>query len=445
MKVLLTGATGLVGQRLVESLVLSGYHDLHVLTRDSERARKMIPFPVKFFQWDIGKGFLEKGALEGVDIVIHLAGENVGDGLWTQAKKEKIMRSRKEGGQLLIHAIKKLLRPPRKLISSSAIGIYGDKDSFLARVCSAWEEVVLNHGVAGMRAHCVRTGLVLSPDGGVLQKMLLPFRMGGGGRLGSGSQWMSWIHLDDLVGQFMFLIEHEGGLPTYNGTAPEPVTNRDFTRVLASVLKRPAFFLVPEFVLHLVLGEMAEMLLTGLKVMPEDFLREGFQFKFHRLHDALNDLLNPGGEVVFKRYQWVDRPVDRVFDFFSVKENLQQITPSHLGFKVLGERTEKIDKGSTIHYKLSIYGFPCKWSSKILEYRKDKTFTDFQESGPYAHWIHRHDFIPYKQGTLIGDRVCYRLPFGSVGKAVGGAWVARNLDQIFFYRQRAIAQHFSSK
>lgn len=295
MKILLTGATGLVGRRLLELLVSSGYDDFHILTRNKKRASEIIPFPAKFFQWDVEKDFLEEGALSGVEIVIHLAGENVGDGRWSQAKKQKILHSRERGGRLLVDAIKKLSKPPpRKLISSSAIGIYEDKnESFLARVCEAWERVILNHGVEGMRAHCIRTGVVLSLRGGALKKMLLPFKMGLGGRLGSGLGWMSWIHIDDLARQFIFLMEHEAKLPVYNGTAPEPLNNKDFTKILASVLKRPAFFPVPEFVLKLALGEMSSLLLGSPKATPEDFLSEGFQFKFQNLEGALRDLLSP--------------------------------------------------------------------------------------------------------------------------------------------------------
>ena len=299
MRILVTGATGLIGRRLLE--VLRDEHDIRVLSRNKVWARSV--FSAEVFQWS--EDSIEEGALDGVDVVIHLAGERVA-ARWSLGKKEQILESRRRSSRLLVESIRKLPKPPKKLISASAVGIYGDRgeekitvasslgNGFLADVCKLWEDSILGHGVDGMRAHCIRVGVVLAREGGALQKMLPAFRMGIGGRLGDGKQYMSWIHIDDLVEQFIFLMKGGEG-SVYNGTAPHPVSNRDFTRVLGEVLGRPTVLHVPSFILRVGLGEMSDMLLKGQRVLPEQFLQEGIQFKFPKLQEALQDICSDRG------------------------------------------------------------------------------------------------------------------------------------------------------
>jgi uncharacterized protein (TIGR01777 family) len=220
MKILISGATGLVGSRLLEALTLKGYDDLRVLTRNKVTAKKNIPFPVECFEWNPEQNTIEVGALDSVDVVIHLAGENVGDGRWTAERKNKILESRVNSSKLLINEIKKLKKAPSKFISASAVGIYGDcknnivsednslGNDYLATVCKSWEAIVTNHGIPEMKTNCLRTGVVLSLNGGALQKMMPAFLAGVAGKLGDGKQYMSWIHIDDLVNQYVFLIEN---------------------------------------------------------------------------------------------------------------------------------------------------------------------------------------------------------------------------------------------
>lgn len=456
MKIVITGATGLVGTRLLETLILSGYEDIQILTRDKHKAQETIPFPVKFFLWSPEENYLEAGALEGVDVIIHLAGENISDGRWNSSKKKRILESRRQSTALLINEIKKLNTPPKKFISSSAVGIYGDTgdriiteddmlgDDFLANVCKRWESTLLDNDITSMSSYCIRTGVVLASKGGALEKMLPAFQAGVAGRLGSGNQYMSWIHIDDLVNQFIFLIENEGQSKFYNGTSPNPITNREFTKCLGAIINRPTLFPVPAIALQTLFGEMSEILLKGQRVIPQQFLRSGFKFKFSNIEEALTDLLKytKEGETVLKKYQWINASTTNVFKFFSDENNLEKITPPYLQFKIIGKSTDKIKTGTLIDYKLKIHGIPLKWKSQITTFVENKTFTDVQLSGPYSKWEHQHDFIAYKNGTLIKDEVVYKVPMGILGKITAGPFVNQDVRNIFKYRSKIIKDNF---
>ena len=300
-RVLITGATGLIGTRLIKKLSLKD-HSIAILSRQKNRSLKK----GKSFQWNPQQNFIDPDALkEPVEVVIHLAGESVGQ-RWTKKRKEEIYRSRVDGTKFLINALGQLPTPPKKLIASSAIGIYGDRggekiteespldsgsgDDFLAKVCRAWEEASLEHNISTLKSYALRTGVVLSKEGGALKQMLPPFKLGAGGVLGSGQQFMSWIHIEDLVDQIIFLMENDLPPGAYNGVAPNPVTNYQFTKTLGRVLRRPTIFPVPAPILKVLLGEMSQLLLGGQRVLPEAFLREKFSFSHPRLEDALKNI-----------------------------------------------------------------------------------------------------------------------------------------------------------
>ncbi len=303
--ILITGATGLVGSKLVATLKEKGEKDIRILTRNKSKTKNTYPYEVEVFNWDPTLGTIEEGALEGVETVIHLAGEGVADGRWTEKRKARILNSRVKGTQTLIEAIKTSSTTPKKFISASAIGIYGDREQetltedsslghgFLADVCKQWEELGQNHGIEGMSSHSIRIGIVLSSEGGALAKMLPPFKMGAGGRLGDGHQFMSWIHIDDLVGQILFLKDNQVKHNVYNGVAPGTVDNNTFTKTLGKVLGRPTIFPVPSFGLKVLFGEMSEILLGSQRVLPNRFKEEGYKYKFENLEDALKDAVQP--------------------------------------------------------------------------------------------------------------------------------------------------------
>ena len=292
MHVAITGSTGLVGSALVPFLTTGG-HTVRRLVRDAARAA---PGDVL---WDPTRGSIDAAALEGVDAVIHLAGEPVSE-RWTREHKAAILASRVQGTRLIAETIAGLARPPRVFVSTSAVGVYGDGGdqeldersphgrNFLAEVAEQWELAAEPARAAGIRTVHPRLGVVLSPRGGALARLLPPFQMGGGGKLGSGKQWMSWITLDDTVGAYHHLLGDESLAGPVNVTAPAPVTNAEFSHTLAHVLGRPALLTVPGFALKAMFGEMADvMLLRGQRVLPARLLQSGFTFQHPTLESAL--------------------------------------------------------------------------------------------------------------------------------------------------------------
>lgn len=296
MKILVTGARGLVGSFLVPYLQNQG-HKVTRLVRNSAQSGDI--------SWDPESKKIDKLKLEGFDGVIHLAGDNIASGRWTEAKKAEIKRSRVEGTRFLCETLASLERPPSVLISASAIGYYGDRcneiltesstpgDNFLADVCQEWELATSPAESKGIRVAKLRIGVVLSPKGGALNKMLPPFKMGAGGRIGSGKQYISWIALEDLAGIADFVLRTNAIKGPVNAVAPNAVTNDQFTAALGAALKRPTIFPVPGFAAHLLLGEMAdELLLSSALVKPEKLLANGYQFKHEDIRSALVRILN---------------------------------------------------------------------------------------------------------------------------------------------------------
>lgn len=301
MKALITGATGFVGKKLLTHLKQS-----HVLSRNAEKAEKQLSaFGVMAFAWNPEKEQAPLAAFEGVDTVFHLAGESVAEGRWTEAKKARMRDSRIAGTRNLVNAMASLKQRPKVLVCASAIGIYGDRgsellpetakpaDGFLAELCKDWEAEAAVAKELGIRVVSIRVGIVLGKNGGALGKMLTPFYLGVGSPLGSGKQYMSWIHLDDLVGMMLFAAENEKTSGAMNGTAPNPVSNKEFTKALGKAVHRPTFFpAVPGFVLRLALGEFAEVLLGSQRCVPQAALDAGYRFKFADVEHALVDAVN---------------------------------------------------------------------------------------------------------------------------------------------------------
>ncbi len=274
-------------------LLIANGHSLHILSR---HAGTNLPPNVRLSVWDS-----PDAAMRGADAVIHLAGEPVAQ-RWTAESKRRIRESRVEGTRRIVDAMGKAPEPPRVLVCASAIGYYGDRgdeilseasppgSGFLPEVCTAWEREAVAAEQFGVRVVRLRVGIVLAAHGGALARMLPPFRMGAGGRVGSGRQWMSWIHLDDICEMFRFAAEQpvRGAM---NGVAPYPVTNADFTRVLGAAVHRPAIFPAPQFALRAMFGEMAEVLFSSQRVLPKGAEGAGFRFQHPQLGAALADLL----------------------------------------------------------------------------------------------------------------------------------------------------------
>lgn len=292
MKALITGASGLVGTALQKSFAKKGYEML--------LASRKEPVDAHHIQWDAETGFAEPEKLEGIDVVVHLAGEAVSGLRWTDEKKKAIRDSRVLGTRNVVDAISKLKQKPKVLVAASAIGFYGERgdeevtessvggDNFLAEVGKAWESESRRAEDAGIRTVLLRTGIVLSKDGGALGTMLTPFKLGGGGVVGSGKQWMSWISLDDEIDVINFALENENLRGAINAVSPNPVTNEEFTKTLGEVLYRPTFIPLPEFAVSMLFGEMgAALLLASTKVLPKRLEDSGFEFKYPQLKAAI--------------------------------------------------------------------------------------------------------------------------------------------------------------
>jgi uncharacterized protein (TIGR01777 family) len=297
VNITITGASGLIGRRLLKVLAKDG----HSLTALSRHAGTNLPPGVRLAVWDPAKGEPPADAFRDTNAVIHLAGAPVAQ-RWNARVKQEIRESRVTGTHNLVQALSKLPRKPQVLICSSAVGFYGSRgdevlpefakpgNDFLSEVTVAWEKEAQGAVGLGLRVVRLRTGIVLDARGGALKRMLPPFRFGLGGKLGDGKHWMSWIHLDDLAGIFQFALTRPIVGPV-NGVAPNPVTNAEFTRTLAAALHRPAIFPVPPFALRLLFGEMSEILLASQRVVPKVAESAGFKFKFPQLADALANVL----------------------------------------------------------------------------------------------------------------------------------------------------------
>lgn len=294
MQIAITGSTGLIGRALVRALRDEGLTVIKLVRRPATAEDEI--------RWD-PFGEIDEGALEGVDGVVHLAGAGIGDHRWTEAYKRQVRDSRVEGTRTLARALARLSRRPAVFVSGSAVGYYGDTgdaevnesategEGFLSELCRDWEAAAQPAAAAGIRVVHPRTGLVLSGEGGLLGKVLPLFRLGLGGRLGSGRQWMSWISLADQVAALRFLL-HDGISGPVNLTAPAPVTNADFTRAVGRALHRPAPFIVPAPVLRLALGEFAdEGALVSQRVLPDRLAKAGFTFQHPDIDAALADIL----------------------------------------------------------------------------------------------------------------------------------------------------------
>ncbi len=301
MRVTLTGATGTIGQAVARALLARG-DEVTALTRDPARAAGRLPEGVTAVAWDPMAGPAPAEALGGRDGVVHLAGENVAQ-RWSSDAKQRIRASRELGTRNLVAGLRGVEERPAVLVSGSASGFYGAHgdervdeatppgDDFLAHVCVAWEREALEAQALGMRVAIVRTGIVLDAGAGVLAQMLTPFRLGVGGPIAGGGQYMPWIHLEDEVGMLLAALDAPGFSGPVNGSAPEPATNRDFSRALGRALRRPAFAPIPAAALKLLYGEMGQIVIEGVRMVPGRAGELGYTFRHPDLDEALRSTL----------------------------------------------------------------------------------------------------------------------------------------------------------
>lgn len=478
MRVLITGGTGFVGRALIPALQRDG-HQVVVWARSAGRARARLGADIEAVESGAGPEAL-LAALTGCDAVVNLAGESVAGGRWTAARRAALRESRVDSTRALVDAVSRLAVKPRVLVSASAVGYYGNRGDkvltehasrgvgLLAELCADWEAEALAARTLGLRVALLRIGVVLGRDGGALQKLLPLFRFGLGGPIGSGRQYLPWIHLHDLVRLIVSALTDEGMTDTINAVAPEAVTNRDFARALGRALHRPAVLPVPAVALRLAMGEASSVLLDGQRVQPDLLMQRGFRYQYPTLAAALDDVVG-GAEVRLgpmidavdahgsesgQRYldtrrplyelrttTLVNAPLDTTFDFFSKADNLGLITPSAMGF-LITRQPPVIAENVLIDYKVRVGGLPINWRTRIVTWRPGERFVDFQERGPYRAWWHEHTFVARGDTTLMEDRVCYRPPMGPLGRIANQVLIKPMLRQIFQYRADVIALRF---
>ncbi|MBI4861949.1 MAG: TIGR01777 family protein [Candidatus Riflebacteria bacterium] len=474
MRILVTGATGFIGRALVQRLRRTGA-SVVAWARSRERARNRLGAAVDIVPVEVGDAALVE-ALSGVDGVVNLAGEPVLPRRWTVERQRELVQSRVGVTERLVAALALASPRPRVLVSASAVGYYGDTGSrecgetdsagtgFLADLCVRWERAAVAARALSVRVVPVRIGIVLGLDGGALLGMLPLSRLAMGGPIGDGGQYVSWIHLDDLVELLLTALQDDRWVDVANGTAPFPVTNRALAQELEAAVGRRFWVKVPSLVVRLALGEAASVLLQGQRATPREPLRQRFVFRFPRIHEALADLVGHGstvkiepvpgvssGSTYLRRWQpthrltqrtLVEAPLETVFSFFSRPENLGLVTPGWLDLEILEPRPETMETGTLFDYRIRVGPVPVGWITRIEEWRPPERFVDYQISGPYRCWYHEHLFVALGSRTLMEDRVHYAVPVGLVGKAMNAVAVAGMLRQIFGYRRDAIRRMF---
>jgi hypothetical protein len=481
MHVFVTGATGFVGRALVQRLLGAG-HRVGAWARDPSRARNQIGPQVELLPTGADDQALAE-RLSGVDAVVNLAGENVMGGRLTEARKHALWSSRVDLTRRLVKAMANAAPRPRVLLSASAVGYYGDRgdealtedseagQGYLAELCQAWEQAAWQARDVGARVAVMRIGIVLGQDGGMLASTLPIFRLGLGGPLGSGEQYVPFIHLDDLIEVLMRGLDDERVAGAFNATAPAPVTSAGFARELGKALRRPAVLPAPSLALRLVLGERARIVLQSQNAVPMRLQQLDHVFDHPTLDVALASIfasrraveLGPataaddasplphssdgwprGATHVLETRTLLDVPPEEAFEFFCRAENLGLITPGWLGFAFEGEPPTDIGEGTVIRYRIRLGPFPLRWRTVIARWQPPHRFVDNQDAGPYRLWWHEHRIEPRPGGSVMVDRVYYALPLGWLGRLVHGLTVAPTLRAIFAYRIEAIRRLFAA-
>lgn len=467
MRVLVTGATGFIGRALVPRLQRDG-HTVSAWVRSPARARNQLGADVELIPAQTAPDGLV-AAIERSDAVVNLAGEPLMGGRWTVARRAILESSRIAMTEQLVRAMAGVTRRPRVFISGSAVGYYGDRaderlteasssaGDFLARLCQRWESAAQEAERLGVRVVLLRTGVVLGRAGGALALMLPPFQLGVGGPVGSGAQYLPWIHLHDYVKIIAVALVDDRYRGPVNGVAPEQTTSRSFAHALGRALHRPAILPLPALALRLILGEAATVLLASQRVDPGVLREHQFVFDFPTLDSALEDIVGGSAVVITPvesrpkgaedaRYELraktvIEAPLDRAFAFFSRAENLGAITPPAMRFSIQGD-VPPMAAGAVIDYRVQVGPLPVRWRTRITTWEPGRRFVDLQERGPYRFWWHEHTFAADGPRTVMEDRVYYTPPLGLIGRLAHRVFIRSTLRKVFQYRGDVIRLRF---
>jgi uncharacterized protein (TIGR01777 family) len=477
-RVVVTGATGFIGRALTLRLLGEGW-SVTALARSPASARSVLAGDVDVVDW--GDNVAVQRAIDAADAIVHLAGESVAGGRWSSRRKAALVASRVALTEQLGALIAARPAPLPALVSASAIGFYGDRADelldedaapgrgFLAQLCVDWEASARRaRGHVG-RLAIARIGVVLGRDGGALAKLAPLARRRLAGRIGDGAQWVSWIHVHDVVAALARLAADARASGVYNLVAPHPVPQRELAAALGAHSGRPAQIPVPTPMLKLVMGEASSMLLASQRVTPARLADLGFAFTHPELDGALAASVGdddvelgraPAGRGTDDdsaylrsrpaRYQLaartvLDAPLEQVFPFFARAENLSAITPSSMSFRIMSPTPIAMQAGAVIDYRIRTGPVPMAWRTLIEAWEPGRRFVDSQTHGPYKAWWHEHRFVADGDRTVMEDRVLYAPPLGPLGWIANRLIVAPMLRRIFAYRTQAILARFPAR
>jgi len=479
MRIFITGATGLVGRALTLRLRRDG-HTVVAWSRSAARVRQRLGGEAEASSGDTAA---MEAAIDGCDAIVTLAGEPVLPGRWTARKKRSLRQSRVELNQAVVRCALTAKRPPQTILAASAVGFYGHTGTatvteaapsgagFLAELCQDWEGAFQPAVDAGIRVAWGRIGIVLSRDGGALQKLLPLTRLGLGGPLGHGAQGFPWIHIDDLVESMVLILTRPEISGPVNLVCPQTASQRDFAAALGQAIGMPAWMPTPAFAMRLLLGQAASALLEGQYVLPTVLTDHGFRFRFAGLRHALADLLqNDDAEItavdapvdVEAGASWlrdhppthalvsrrvVPSPIDEVWRFFEDASNLVALSPADAGL-TLDPQLPEMAHGVRFTHQMQLLGpVTLPWEGEIVAWEPGRRFVDIQRKGPFGSWWHAHSFEPVEledgtQATRVHDRVYFASPLGPIGRLATALFVRRQLMALFSFRDGALRLRF---
>ncbi len=434
MKVLVTGITGFIGQNLGVALTQAG-HQVVGLSRHPDDCQSISPFPLECHRWDGVSDLVSHRSLDGVEAVIHLAGESIAQKRWTDRRKKDLVNSRVKSAKNLLESLAAAKVSPRVFVSASAVGAYGDRGDeelteesevgkgFLAQLTSQWEAETRR--VTELFPDCrlvqLRQGLVLGWGKGFLGQVVPIFRLGLGGRLGDGKQWVSFIHIRDLVRLFTLCLENSDYSGVINAVMPEPMQNRKMTSHLAEVLGVRASIPAPSIALKLGLGEMSQLLLSSQRVLPQRLKQLQFEFEFKTFLEAVREELGiySRGLEQYEAHQWVPESFEGVTTYFKDDRNYLELLPRGMKTEILSKQKVNLEGGIKIRYNLDIEGLPTLSHYQVL--------------------------LSLGGGTLIQNTLEYKISMGRFGRLVRGASIENRLGLIFSYRRKQIESLFQAK
>jgi uncharacterized protein (TIGR01777 family) len=469
LRILIAGATGFIGRALVPRLQRDG-HAVVAWVRSETRALGLLGADVDIVSASAGQDALV-AALSHCDAVVNITGETLLARRWTPARRAELRASRIDVTAQLVSAIEAASPRPRVLISGSAVGFYGDRgdevldetsssrDDFLSQLCREWEAAAERATTLGLRVVRLRTGVVLGRAGGALSQMLPPFKAGVGGPVGPGRQYLSWIHLHDLVNLIAAAVQDERYSGAVNAVAPDLVMSRTFARTLGRALRRPAILPTPTLALRVIFGEAAIVVLASQRVEPEAARRNGFVWKFPSLDAALRHVVRnetvkvmrlgaapsvaPHATYMLTTSTSVLAPIDEVFAFFAKPTNLGLMMPAAMQFHIVGP-APMMSEQATVECRARVGLLPIRWRSRIVDWDPPRSFSDTQDPSPYRVWRHEHAFVLQGGVTTIEDRVYYAPPFGALASVLNRVFVARSLRALFRFRSDVLGLRFGN-